>query len=146
LQPPTSVKVRLDVFGVVDPQQMDALRSTPRQFIQDRPLATNLPAPMSSRTFPANIRLTWDQVDLLAPQRPAGRPRAGRQRPHRQLLGGRLQPAGQRLQARWPGRRKRLQLRRPAGHRDLPRLRKARLPRPQPRCSSTLTTSSLPKG
>jgi iron complex outermembrane recepter protein len=57
-----------NVFGVVDLQQLDALRSTQRQFIQDRPLASNLPALMSSRTFPANIRLTWDQVDLLAAQ------------------------------------------------------------------------------
>jgi iron complex outermembrane recepter protein len=57
-----------NVFGVVDLQKLDALRSTQRSFIQERPLATNLPALMSSRTFPANIRLTWDQVDLLAAQ------------------------------------------------------------------------------
>jgi iron complex outermembrane recepter protein len=54
-----------NVFGVVDVQQLDSLRSTQRQFIQDRPLATNLPALMSSRTFPANIRLTRDQRNLL---------------------------------------------------------------------------------
>jgi iron complex outermembrane receptor protein len=54
-----------NVFGVVDLQQMDALRSTQRQFIQDRPLATNLPALMSSRTFPSNIRLTSRQRNLL---------------------------------------------------------------------------------
>ena len=48
---------RFNVLGVLDVQQLDALRSSQRQFIQDRPLATLLPALMSSRTFPANIRI-----------------------------------------------------------------------------------------
>ncbi len=59
-------KDRFNVFGVFDIQQLDALRSTQREFIQNRPLASNLPALMSSRTNPANIRLSWDQVDALA--------------------------------------------------------------------------------
>lgn len=56
---------RFNLFGVVDLQQLDALRSSQRDFIQDRPLASNLPALMSSRTYPANIRLTSGQRNLL---------------------------------------------------------------------------------
>ena len=46
-----------NLFGVLDMQKLDALRSSQRQFIQDRPLATLLPAFMSSRTYPANMRI-----------------------------------------------------------------------------------------
>lgn len=46
-----------NVLGVLDLQQLDALRSSQRRFIQERPLAELLPALMSSRPFPANIRL-----------------------------------------------------------------------------------------
>lgn len=48
---------RFNVFGVLDAQKLGGLRSTEREFLQDRPLATNLPFYMSSRTFPGNIRL-----------------------------------------------------------------------------------------
>lgn len=48
---------RFNVLGVLDVQQLDALRSNQRKFIQDRPLATLLPALMSSRPFPANVRI-----------------------------------------------------------------------------------------
>ena len=46
-----------NLFGVLDMQKLDALRSSQRQFIQDRPLATLLPALMSSKPFPANMRI-----------------------------------------------------------------------------------------
>jgi iron complex outermembrane recepter protein len=54
-----------NVFGVVDYQKLDSLRSTQRQFIQDRPLATNLPALMSSNTYPANIDISTAQRNAL---------------------------------------------------------------------------------
>jgi iron complex outermembrane recepter protein len=44
-------------FGVLDLQRLDSLRSSQRQFIQDRPLASTLPSLMSSRPFPANVRI-----------------------------------------------------------------------------------------
>ncbi|MBT9492317.1 MAG: TonB-dependent receptor [Paucibacter sp.] len=50
-------KDRFNVFGVIDVQKLGSLRSTEREFLQDRPLATTLPFYMSSRTFPGNIRL-----------------------------------------------------------------------------------------
>jgi iron complex outermembrane recepter protein len=56
---------RFNIFGVLDLQQLDSLRSSQRDFIADRPLATTLPALMSSRTFPANIRLTSAQRNIL---------------------------------------------------------------------------------
>lgn len=54
-----------NLFGVLDLQQLDSLRSNQRQFIKDRPLATRLPALMSSNTFPANIDFYGSQRDLL---------------------------------------------------------------------------------
>jgi iron complex outermembrane recepter protein len=54
-----------NVFGVVDIQQLGALRSSERQFIQDRPLATLLPALLSSNTFPANIDVSSAQRNAL---------------------------------------------------------------------------------
>ncbi|HEX5683747.1 MAG TPA: TonB-dependent receptor [Ideonella sp.] len=56
---------RFNLFGVLDFQQLDALRSSQRQFIQDRPLAERLPALMSSNTYPANIDFFDNQRDLL---------------------------------------------------------------------------------
>ncbi|HWU52350.1 MAG TPA: TonB-dependent receptor plug domain-containing protein, partial [Tahibacter sp.] len=55
---------RFNVFGVLDIQQLDRLRSGQRRFISEHPLATTLPAQMSSNTFPANI-------DISAAQRAA---------------------------------------------------------------------------
>jgi iron complex outermembrane receptor protein len=49
---------RFNFFGVVDVQQLDALRSTQREFIQQRPLKDTVPYYLSSRPFPANIRLS----------------------------------------------------------------------------------------
>ncbi|GAA5184431.1 TonB-dependent receptor [Niveibacterium umoris] len=58
---------RFNVFGVFDAQKLDSLRSTQREFLKERPLATNLPFYMSSRTDPANIRLSKAQrADLQA--------------------------------------------------------------------------------
>jgi iron complex outermembrane receptor protein len=65
---------RFNLFGVLDVQQLDALRSTQRSFIGERPLATTLPALMSSNTYPAN-------VDISSAQRTA-------------LIGAGLLPAG----------------------------------------------------
>jgi iron complex outermembrane recepter protein len=48
---------RFNVFGVLDYQQLDALRSSQRDFIRERPLAERLPALMSSNTYPANVDL-----------------------------------------------------------------------------------------
>ena len=67
---------RFNVFGVLDIQQLDRLRSRQRSFIAERALAATLPAQMSSNTFPAN-------VDISAAQRAA-------------LVGAGLLPAGSR--------------------------------------------------
>ena len=56
---------RFNVFGVLDYQQLDRMRSGQRDFIAKRPLATTLPAQMSSNTFPANIDITGAQRDAL---------------------------------------------------------------------------------
>jgi len=48
---------RFNVLGVIDLQQLDSLRSTQRQFIQDRPLVDTVPYYLSSRPYPANLRL-----------------------------------------------------------------------------------------
>jgi iron complex outermembrane receptor protein len=47
-----------NVFGTLDVQKLDALRSTQRDFIQERPLASTVPFYLSSRPFPGNIRLS----------------------------------------------------------------------------------------
>nr|WP_295080898.1 TonB-dependent receptor [uncultured Roseateles sp.] len=63
---------RFNVFGVLDIQKLGSLRSSERDFLKDRPLATTLPFYMSSRTFPGNIRLASKaaarkvQLDALA--------------------------------------------------------------------------------
>ncbi|GAB3403380.1 TonB-dependent receptor [Massilia agilis] len=56
---------RFNVFGVLDVQQLDALRSGQRSFIAERPLATTLPAQMSSNTYPANIDMSTAQRKAL---------------------------------------------------------------------------------
>jgi iron complex outermembrane receptor protein len=53
---------RFNVFGVLDLQHTDALRSTQRQFIQDRPLADTVPFYLSSRPYPGNIRLSGNSA------------------------------------------------------------------------------------
>jgi len=68
---------RFNVFGVLDVQQLERLRSGQRSFIKERELATTLPAQMSSNTFPAN-------VDISAAQRSA-------------LIAAGLLPAGSRV-------------------------------------------------
>ena len=56
---------RFNVFGVLDVQNLDALRSTQRDFIAERPLATLLPALMSSNTYPANVDISSSQRAAL---------------------------------------------------------------------------------
>ncbi|MES2898096.1 MAG: TonB-dependent receptor [Pseudomonadota bacterium] len=56
---------RFNVFGVLDVQKLGSLRSIQRDFIQERPLATNLPALMSSNTFPANVDISSTQRNRL---------------------------------------------------------------------------------
>ncbi|TAG79438.1 MAG: TonB-dependent receptor, partial [Betaproteobacteria bacterium] len=59
------VKDRFNVFGSLDIQQLDALRSGQRKFLRDRPLASTLPALMSSNTYPANIDINSAQRNAL---------------------------------------------------------------------------------
>lgn len=54
-----------NVFGVFDVQHLGALRSSQRDFIQERPLADLLPALMSSNTYPANIDVSSAQRNAL---------------------------------------------------------------------------------
>jgi iron complex outermembrane receptor protein len=56
---------RFNVFGVLDVQQLERLRSGQRSFIKERELATTLPAQMSSNTFPANIDISGAQRSAL---------------------------------------------------------------------------------
>jgi iron complex outermembrane receptor protein len=56
---------RFNVFGVLDFQQLDALRSSQRDFIRERPLAERLPALMSSNTYPANVDISSAQRNAL---------------------------------------------------------------------------------
>jgi iron complex outermembrane receptor protein len=70
-------KDRFNVFGVLDYQNLGALRSSQRDWVADRPLATFLPSLMSSNTYPANLRVrsqtqwdSWVAAGLL----PAGAP------------------------------------------------------------------------
>ncbi len=46
-----------NLFGVLDIQKLGSLNSQERDFIKERPLKDLLPLYLSSRTFPANIRL-----------------------------------------------------------------------------------------
>lgn len=52
-------------FGVLDVQKLGALRSGQRDFIAERPLATTLPALMSSNTYPANVDISAAQRNAL---------------------------------------------------------------------------------
>jgi len=54
-----------NVFGVLDVQHLGALRSSQREFIRERPLATLLPALMSSNTYPANVDINSAQRAAL---------------------------------------------------------------------------------
>ncbi len=54
-----------NVFGALDVQRLGALRSTQRDWIADRALATTLPALMSSNTFPANVDISSAQRTKL---------------------------------------------------------------------------------
>ncbi|SHG35202.1 TonB-dependent receptor [Massilia sp. CF038] len=56
---------RFNVFGVLDVQKLQSLRSSQRDFIAERPLASNLPALMSSNTYPANIDISSAQRNAL---------------------------------------------------------------------------------
>ncbi len=56
---------RYNLFGVLDVQKLGSLRSIQRSFIQERPLASTLPALMSSNTYPANIDISSAQRNAL---------------------------------------------------------------------------------
>ena len=56
---------RFNLFGVLDVQKLGSLRSSQRDFIKQRPLATTLPALMSSNTYPANIDISSAQRNAL---------------------------------------------------------------------------------
>ncbi|MBL8329738.1 MAG: TonB-dependent receptor [Rubrivivax sp.] len=51
-------KQGFNVFGVLDVQQLDSLRSTQRDWLMARPLAATVPYYLSSRPYPGNIRLS----------------------------------------------------------------------------------------
>jgi iron complex outermembrane receptor protein len=55
-----------NLFGVLDVQQLDGLRSTQREFIQERPLAATVPYYLSSRPYPGNIRLSGNAATRAA--------------------------------------------------------------------------------
>ena len=54
-----------NVFGVLDAQTTDSLRTSQRKFISDLKIPQRLPYLLSSAPFPGNIRLTSDQRDYL---------------------------------------------------------------------------------
>lgn len=58
-------KDRFNVFGVLDYQETDSLRSSQRKFIAERPLATTLPAQMSGNSYPANVDISAAQRNAL---------------------------------------------------------------------------------
>jgi iron complex outermembrane receptor protein len=68
---------RFNVFGVVDLQGLDALRSSQRDWVAERPLATTLPSLISSNPYPANLRIRsaaqWNAL-VAAGLLPAGAP------------------------------------------------------------------------
>jgi iron complex outermembrane recepter protein len=55
-----------NVMGVLDYQQTDPLNARQRQFISDLKIPERLPDLLSSYTYPANLRLSSDQFDILA--------------------------------------------------------------------------------
>ena len=136
---------RFNVFGVLDYQQLDALRSSQRDFIQERPLAERLPALMSSNTYPANVDL------LNAAQRNCadhGRAAAGGhdQQPLQPERAHRLQPARHDRRGPRARRPQRLQLRLHARHRDLPGVHAPRASSAAPPCRSPTSTSAYFEG
>jgi iron complex outermembrane receptor protein len=54
-----------NAFAVMSVQQTDALRSSQRPFVASYDIPDRLGFLLSSRTFPANLRLSWDQIDAL---------------------------------------------------------------------------------
>ena len=56
---------RYNLFATIDYQKLGSLRSTQRDFIQERPLAELLPALMSSNTYPANVDISSAQRAAL---------------------------------------------------------------------------------
>jgi len=54
-----------NLFGVLDFQRTDALRTSQRDFIADLRIPERLPHLLSGVTFPGNIRLSSDQRDYL---------------------------------------------------------------------------------
>ena len=65
---------RFNLFGVLDVQKLGSLRSSQRAFIQQRPLATTLPAQMLDNTFPASFDISSAQRNarIAAGTLPAG--------------------------------------------------------------------------
>ena len=57
---------RFNVFGVLDVQQLDPLRSTQRDFLKERPLADTVPYYLSSRPYPGNLRLAGSSATRTA--------------------------------------------------------------------------------
>ncbi len=55
-----------NLIGVLDLQKTRKLNASQRQFISDLKIPQRLPDLLSSATFPGNLRLSWDQVDILA--------------------------------------------------------------------------------
>ncbi len=64
-----------NVFGVIDVQDLGALRSTQRSFIADNQISQTLPFLLSSRPFPGNVRLSSGQLRTI---RAGGAPYTGR--------------------------------------------------------------------
>jgi iron complex outermembrane receptor protein len=55
-----------NLFATLDVQRLDALRSTQRNFIQERPLAQTIPFYLSTRPYPGNIRLSSNSTTRAA--------------------------------------------------------------------------------
>ena len=68
-------KDRFNLFGVVDLQDLGALRSSQRDFIRDNNIPQTLPFLLSSRPFPGNVRLSSGQLRAI---RAGGAPYTGR--------------------------------------------------------------------
>jgi len=56
---------RFNLFGVLDLQKTEALRTSQRDFISELKIPERLPHLLSSASFPGNIRLSSDQRDYL---------------------------------------------------------------------------------
>ena len=66
---------RFNLFGVLDFQDLDGLRSSQRDFIRDNNIPQTLPFLLSSRPFPGNVRLSSGQLRAI---RAGGAPYTGR--------------------------------------------------------------------